>query len=212
MLSQIEGVQVVGEAGDSVDAQERIQAVSPDLVFLDIRMPGLDGMALAQRGGLPPVVFVTAHAEHALPAFDVPAVDYLLKPVSEARLQRALERARARVGPQLRIHARTRAGVVLVPAPEIAVFSARDKYSVFLHRGDELLLEESLSALEARLAPLGFMRVHRAELVNLHHARALCTGGGGAALELIDGRRVPVSRRMVTKVRHHLSRQAKPRQ
>jgi DNA-binding LytR/AlgR family response regulator len=204
MLARIEGVTVVGEAGDAVEAEARIEALAPELVFLDIRMPGLDGLALAQTGRLPPVVFVTAHAEHALPAFDVPAVDYLLKPVSQERLLRAVERARARGAPPPRIRARTRQGVVLVSAEEITAFSARDKYSVFLHQGEELLLEESLSALEARLASQGFLRVHRAELVNLRHARALVVASGGLTLTLSDGRSLPVSRRMAAKVRRHL--------
>ena len=206
MLAKVDGVSVAGEAGDGVEALARIDALAPDLVLLDIHMPGLDGVSLARRPDLPPIVFVTAHPEHAVPAFEVAAVDYLLKPVAQARLEQAIARARARPAPPVRVRAHTRLGARLVPAEEVACFSARDKYSVFVHDGEELLLEESLSALEARLGPLGFVRVHRAELVNLHRARGLYSDGARLVLELDDARRVPVSRRMAAKVRRHLAR------
>lgn len=101
MLERMPGVEVCGEAGDGVEALERIAERAPDLVLLDVRMPGLDGIELARRGeSLLPIVFTTAYDEYALRAFEVAAVDYLLKPIRAERLRGALERARERSGPR----------------------------------------------------------------------------------------------------------------
>lgn len=95
MLKRFPDVEVVGEAADGVAELEAIRTLRPDLVLLDVRMPRMDGLAVAAAGdALPPIVFTTAHDEHAVSAFDVSAVDYLLKPVTEERLRRALEKVR----------------------------------------------------------------------------------------------------------------------
>ncbi len=205
MLAGLEGVEVAGEASDGVEALERIQEVEPDLVFLDVRMPGLDGLSLAQsverKEHAPLIVFTTAHDEYAVGAFEANAVDYLLKPVRMDQLQRAVERARAR---RPRDEPRPKsAGWRLTVAANgvIRVFDARaltrvwadGKYSIFAAEGREHLLDESLTSLEKRLAGFDFLRVHRSELVNLNCVRAL--RDGGRVLELSDGQTARVSRR-----------------
>jgi DNA-binding LytR/AlgR family response regulator len=216
MLGKIDGVTVAGEAEDGEDALAKIDALAPELLLLDIRMPGLDGLALARRRGLPPVIFTTAHADHAVEAFDAAAVDYLLKPVELARLTEAIERAKqrrnsvdlARVVETLsnlstaspRLVARRGESSWLIDASEIPRLQATDKYVVIVRDGRELILDESLADLEQRLAAHGFCRVHRAELVNLAAVRAVHRTARGLVLELSDGTRVPVSRRRTADV------------
>lgn len=202
------GADVVGEAGDGREALTVIRAVGPDLVLLDIRMPELDGLALAAMSDLPPIVFTTAHADHAVEAFALAATDYLLKPVRRERLAEALARAgdperSRRVVAQLggaRLVVRTGAVSRLFDARRVARIRATDKVSVFVVDGVEHVLDESLVELEDRLREVGFLRVHRGELVNLDRVVALHRGEGGFVLELDDGERVPVSRRRVAEV------------
>jgi DNA-binding LytR/AlgR family response regulator len=214
MLGRIADVVVAGEAADGEEALEKIAALAPDLLLLDIRMPGLDGLALARRRPLPPVVFTTAYAEHAVEAFGAAAIDYLLKPVELQRLREAIERVRhrragidgavvaellAQVGrdaarpPRLVAH-RGETSWIVDPR-EITHLRATDKYVVFDREGKELSLDFSLNELEERLERFGFCRVHRAALVNLERVRAVHRTIRGLLLELDDGERVAVSRR-----------------
>ena len=216
MLEAVGEVEIVGEADNGLEARETIDRLRPDVVFLDIRMPGLDGLSLAIQasGSLPPVVFTTAYDEYAVQAFEAEAVDYLLKPIEPDRLQRALDRVRRRTetappGDRLetvlqqlverppipRVSARLGSTVRLFDARSIGRFSARRKYVAFTHQGEVFLTEESIQALEDRLSRWGFVRVHRSELVNLRHVVALHVTGSAATLELTGGPRVPVSRR-----------------
>lgn len=224
MLAKIPDVEVVGEARDGDEALDKIQSLAPDLVLLDIQMPGLDGLGVARSGrALPPIVFTTAHAEHAVLAFELAAIDYLLKPIEEARLGRAIDRVRARptalsssalasllqqalgrAAPAPRIAARSKTAVRLFDPREVTRFYAADKYSMVRLAGEELVLDDSLSALEAKLAPFDFVRVHRGELVNLAHVRAVHSDGGETWLELSDGQRADVSRRLAPEIRARL--------
>ena len=206
LLADVSGAVVVGEAGDGVAAREAIAALAPDVVLLDIEMPELDGMALAETGELPPVIFTTAYAEHAVRAFGVEAVDYLLKPVAKERLEEALERVRRRPPAPIPLTARCGETVRVVDARAVARFTAKDKYTAFTVDGEELYLDESLKTLEERLERAGFLRVHRAELVDMNAAVALHTRASGLVLELSDGSLVPVSRRMAASVRRRLAR------
>ncbi|MDX2011520.1 MAG: LytTR family DNA-binding domain-containing protein [Myxococcaceae bacterium] len=220
MLDEV-GVEVAGEAEDGEDALRQARALSPDVVFLDIRMPGLDGMTLAQTHlDLPPIVFCTAYDEFAVKAFEVSAVDYLLKPVRAERLASALEKVRAKqhaskeavakalsaVAPAngTRLVSSTRGEVRFFDAKALTRLWASDKYTVFLADGEEQLTEESLSTLEQRLAPHGFLRVHRAELVRLDAVKALSTEDGFHEVLLTDGQRAKVSRRSVAAVKQAL--------
>ena len=206
MVGRTELAEVVGEADNFDRAQRLIAAVDPDVILLDVRMPGRSGLELARDlGPRPIVVFTTAYGEHAVEAFDAAAADYLVKPVSADKLVRALDRAAARLAGtrsdrEPRITARAGETVRVFPASAIARFRAEDKYTVFVIDGREHLIEESLGDLELRLGPWGFVRVHRAELVQATRIRALL----GSELELDDGQRVRVSRRMLAMVRKRL--------
>jgi DNA-binding LytR/AlgR family response regulator len=211
LLGEIGGIEVVGEAATGVDALAIVGRTRPDVLLLDIDMPEMDGLELAARhADLPPVVFVTAHDEHAVRAFELDAVDYLLKPVGRERLAAALQRARARAGAgpadaALLAHARTdgiprvvvreRDAILVFEATAIDRFHAADKYTLFTVEGREHATEESLLALEVRLAAHGFVRVHRGELVRISAIRALTTRDGMHEAQLRDGSSVRVSRR-----------------
>ena len=226
MLAAVSDVEVVGEAGDGIEARAQIDAHAPDLVLLDIHMPELDGLSLARDPGMPAVVFTTAHAEHAVVAFELAAVDYLLKPIERERLERAIERVREHLargdtrldgaqvdhvlraaqgrGAPMRIAAKDGGRVRLFDVAEITCLLALDKYVAIEHEGREYLLDDSLAVLEPRLAPFGFVRVHRAALVNLAAVTAIVGDAGAAKVELKDGRSAPVSRRELPTLRRRL--------
>lgn len=225
MLGRIEGVEVAGEAADGVEALRKIKELCPDVVFLDIRMPGLDGLTLASTvPDLPPIVFTTAYDEYAVRAFDASAADYLMKPIEADRLEQAVERVRSRSGgagsarlrtlldelarrdgPDLvRITARSRDAIRVFDPAAITRFRSEDKVTVFRHGGEEFLLDESLQSLEERLARFGFFRAHRGELVNLHHVLAVRTEDDATRVELADGQTAAVSRRSVAELKRRL--------
>lgn len=219
-LEELGGVEIAGEAANGLEALDRIADCRPDAVFLDVRMPELDGLTLASRySELPPIVFTTAYDEFAVRAFEVNAVDYLLKPVRRERLAAAVGRLRRRAGPPTGDVARAleavapsqptavprvvaaHGGVVrLFDARTVTRFWSDAKYTVFRADGAEHLTEEPLGVLEERLSPFGFVRVHRAELVNLAEVRALETVDGAHVLHLSDGQTARVSRRMLAAI------------
>ncbi|MCI0750194.1 MAG: LytTR family DNA-binding domain-containing protein [Nevskiales bacterium] len=224
LLGEFPGYEVVGEAGDGAHALEVIRAQQPDLVLLDIRMPGLDGLQVAHRLALekmpPAVVFTTAFSEYAVSAFDASATAYLLKPVRKEKLLEALQRARrpsratqlelaanAAARPQREfVLANTRDGLVRVTAEDIVYFQADNKYTVVHHLHGEVLIEESLKTLEQDFTPW-FLRIHRKVLaatrfiVSLEH-------GADPESHLVRLRHaavsLPVSRRRVAEVRRFL--------
>lgn len=206
ILERVDGVTCVGEAASGTAALEQMATLLPDVVLLDIEIPGLDGLALAATPGIPPIIFTTAHVHFAAEAFDLDAVDFLTKPVRQDRLERAFARVRRRVGAvttaparKLAVHdART---VRLVDPAQIVAFRARDKYVEITLDGEEHLLRESLDALEARLHDAGFVRVHRAALVRCDAIRALAQEGDGLVARLADGTKVDVSRRHAANLR-----------
>jgi len=211
LLDPMPDIEVVGQASSAKDALACIGRLAPDVVLLDIEMPGVDGLALAALPQLPPIVFVTAHASHALAAFQVGAHDYLVKPVELARLTAALDRVRDRM---TRAEGPTPAEpwrlVVVdgslrrfVDAREIACFLADEKYVSFVIGGRTLLLRESLDALEERLRPLGFLRANRGALVRKSAIEAFDASEGGS-LVLAGGDRIPVSRRALATIRQAL--------
>jgi len=220
MLGEL-GCEVIAEAGDAEAGLTQARLHAPDVMFLDVRMPGMDGITLAQRHvDLPPVVFCTAHDEHAVQAFEVNAVDYLLKPVRKERLAAALEKVRkaasasqAQVRKALeavapanatRVVASTRGAVHFFDALTLTRFWSSDKYTVFRADGEEHLIEESLNELEARLAAHGFLRVHRSELVRLSAVRSFGATDGVHEVTLSDGQRARISRRSVAAIKEAL--------
>ena len=212
LLERVEGVTVAGQAENARTALACIAALAPDLVMLDIEMPGMDGLELAATPGIPPIVFTTAHVHHAASAFEVDAVDFLPKPVRAERLEKAIERARKRIasGPRAsRAPARTlavhEAGAIrFVDTSGVVVFRASDKYTVFTLGGEEQLVRESLDALEVRLGD-AFVRVHRSALLRRDAVRELAQDDDGMLVaRLSNGESVEVSRRAAPNLRRAL--------
>lgn len=203
-------LRIAGEAADGVAALALIDAQQPDIVFLDIQMPGLNGLEVAAH--LPPqcqVVFVTAHAQHALAAFDAGAVDYLLKPLSGGRLLQTIRRLQARgagaagtrPSPALLqqvlaappaylkwIKASTGNTLRLILVDEVDYFQSEGKYTRVVGQGGEGLIRLSLKELLLQLDPAQFAQVHRSSIVNLHAVERIDKDGTAMAIRLKGGR------------------------
>lgn len=211
ILSRIRGIASVEEAANGAAALSMVEDSPPDVVLLDIEMPGVGGLAVAKTPGMPPVIFTTAHVEFAARAFDLDAVDYLTKPIRQERLERALERVRRRsmvekaapaAAYQLAVHGPS--GVRLVDAARATSLRALNKYTEMSVDGETHLVRESLDALEARLADAGFVRVHRAGLVRAEAIVGFRTDDGAQVVELSDATTIGVSRRHAPGVRRLL--------
>ncbi|HHJ13436.1 MAG TPA: response regulator transcription factor [Gammaproteobacteria bacterium] len=223
LLEEIEGCEPCGEAGDGLQALRQVQALQPDLVLMDIRMPGMDGLEaarhLARLERPPSLVFTTAYGDHALEAFDLHALDYLLKPIHPERLRRALGKARQLAGSRLgaalqaagdgaaRTHlcARKRGNLELIPIEEVVYLQADHKYVTVCSPSRKLLIEESLKALEQEFAGR-FLRIHRNALVAPACIRALEKDADGRCRVVLDGveETLEVSRRQLPEVRRRL--------
>jgi len=213
--------EVAGEAADAESALTWLRAHTADALLLDIRMPGRGGLQLAaalKAMAVPPaVVFVSAHAEHALAAFDLEALDYLTKPVRRERLRAALQRVQQRLAPPdaplaatplLVVHDRGR--VLRLPIAEVLYLKAELKYVTLRTAGHSYVLDDTLAELEARLGD-GFIRVHRNALVATHAVRALerredTRGDDAWAVRVAPSDEwLAVSRRQLAAVREALS-------
>jgi two-component system, LytTR family, response regulator AlgR len=220
--------QVVGEAGSGIEALRLVGELAPEVVLLDIRMPGMDGLEtahhLSQLAVPPAVIFTTAYDEHALAAFDHHAIDYLLKPIRVDRLRSALTRAqllstaqqRDLREPALRPARRTRFSALVagalrfVPVEAVRYLQADHGYVTVVHPEGELLIEESLRALEQEFAA-DFLRIHRHTLIAIAHVvefKRNRLGNGVIALRDV-AEPLPVSRRLLSEVRERLLQQTK---
>lgn len=228
-LANFPDVEIVGEATHADEARQLLEAINYDLVFLDIKMPGLSGIELAESlqrwDSAPSIIITTAYQEFALDAFGVGAVDYLVKPFDEERLARALGRLRgvrqrsavpveaareadpaARRVPD-RIPVEKGGKTLLVNTGEVScVFSLNE--TVYVKVGDQkLLCRFTLRELEQRLSAFGFLRTHRRYLVNLHRVREVIPyfkGSLGLVLNDAERTEVPVSRALARTVKQHL--------
>jgi two-component system LytT family response regulator len=214
-------VEIVAECGNGFDAVKAVTELSPDLLFLDVQMPKLNGFEVLELVGRSvPVIFTTAYDKYALQAFEVHAIDYLLKPFSEERFGEALSRARARLagrdpaeasrdvdvealvqqaqprqGPLERVLIRDGAQVHVIPAPRIDYVEAQDDYVSFVSDGKSYLKDQTMAAVEASLDPGRFVRIHRSYLLNIERiARVELYAKDSRVAILHDGRRLPVSR------------------
>jgi two-component system LytT family response regulator len=225
LLANQDGIHLVGECRDGHEVVATLRELAPELLFLDIHMPGLDGFgALARAASLPVTVFVTAHEQHALRAFDADAVDYLLKPFGDERFLRALHRARLEVqrrrmvelastpvapparrtpprersaesAPGDRIAVKDGRGVELVEAASIDWITALGYYAELHIAGRSILLREPLQDLETRLDPARFVRIHRSTIVNVDRISRLDRlPHGDFDVVLTDGTHLRMSR------------------
>ena len=216
-LANLEGVQVIGEADDGVQAVEMIEAQSPELVLLDIQMPGMDGFGVVEALEDPPaIIFVTAYDQYAIRAFDVHALDYLLKPFSRERLAKAVDRAKeslaekqdpsAQLRPLLeglaaegrymtRLAVRDRNCIRVLDTEEVDWIGIEDE-QVMIHVGEQAYpIRRTLTELEARLNPHRFFRAHRSAIVNLDRVQEIIPWfKGGHILRLTTGAEVDLSR------------------
>jgi two-component system LytT family response regulator len=205
LLSAAPDFDVIGECEDARHALELVRALRPDVVFVDVRMPFVDGFEIqsAIEHLVRHVVFVTAHAEHAARAFDVAASDYLVKPVTQARFDAALQRMRRTLSEPgaERVVLGGRQGGTAVALADVGWVEADGAYVVVHAEGRRHVLRESLAQIIERLGPRRFVRIHRSAAINIGHVRALKRAKQrGLEVELTDGTRLPISRRKAREV------------
>ncbi|TMQ72812.1 MAG: response regulator [Candidatus Eisenbacteria bacterium] len=235
LLGEHEDIETVGSARGGVEALELTRKLAPDVVFLDIHMPDLSGLEVARHivrdraGPLPFVVFVTAYDRYAVEAFEVAALDYVLKPLKRERLSETLRRVvaevrdgqpnanakalraaldnrelRDRLPPLKRLPVRHRREVKLLDLAEVPIVFSRDRLVLARAEGKEYLVDYTLQELEQRLPREQFVRVHRGALVNLDAIESYGGEGGVLVLRLKDGTRVEASERRAAEVRRRL--------
>ncbi len=219
ICARVPGIQVVATAADGSEALERIADTQPDLILLDMTMPELDGLAvarvLAARHQRPAIIFVTAHDSFAVEAFDLEAVDYVLKPVTPERLERAIARALARRGERpteggnwlAEFWVPHRSELLRIAAADVERIDAERDY-VRLHIGQQdgssrsYLLLQTVSGLEARLDPEQFIRLHRSTILRRDRITGLRHDGLGVwSAELGDGTSVRIGRTYLAKAK-----------
>jgi two-component system response regulator AlgR len=221
LLNEIGGHNVVGEAMNGNEAVERSAELNPDVVLMDIRMPGMDGLEAAMHlmgmENPPKVIFTTAYDQHALHAFEVNAVDYLLKPIRKDRLAGALDKAKkltlqqlkdineAQESPRARTHisVHLRGNIRLVPVKDVLYFMADSKYVTVRTPAEEHLIEDSLVNLEKEFGERMFLRIHRNALVATDYIKGIeksSSGNWQVALKGSD-KKLDVSRRHAAAVR-----------
>ncbi len=217
LLEQTGKIGTITEASSVRSAIEMLMESRVDVVFLDISMPGASGLQLAEAlhklKNPPAIVFVTAYSDHAVEAFDVDAVDYLMKPVEEARLDRAIEKVMQRAKPVTdskvtieRIPVEKGGKKILIAIDSIRYVMARDDYAYLQTDSDRYFSTVSLAQLEKRLDGHGFFRVHRGYLVNLAMVEEVEPVTGGTLLLTLNGveEKIPVSRRRVSSLKKAL--------
>jgi two-component system LytT family response regulator len=210
LLAAHRSIQIVGEAGDIDEARERIESLAPGVVFLDIQMPGGTGFdLLAQLDLAPRIIFTTAYDRYAVAAFDVNALDYLLKPIEPERLAAAMDKLRAAAGwdghrdsPLEQLFVRDGPRCWFVPLRDVSVFSAEGNHVRMQWGQERPLLGRSLAALESKLDPQRFFRANRQQIINLESIRSVDLGVGGRLHVLLDdGREIQISRRQARQFR-----------
>ena len=231
LLRDVPEVDVIGESATAAETIELVRMAQPDVLFLDIRMPGMDGFdvigALASEPtvAMPRVIFTTAYDSYALRAFEIHAADYLLKPFTLERLNSALENARqhlqAAKQPQARddeaksngsrytqrIVFKSRGRILFLPVSEIRWIGAEENYVRICTQSETHLLRETMSRLEEKLDPQVFLRVHRSSIVNLQYVKEVRTDADGECLVmLINGQKVAMSRSYRSRIQDWLHR------
>lgn len=206
LLAAFPSFKVIGECRDGAEVLNALDTLRPDVVFLDIQMPGLGGFDVIRRrtpDRMPAVVFLTAYDQFALNAFDAQALDYLVKPVTESRFAATMKRLSRYLRGEQKGTERERAivvttsrGTLVVPLRDVEWIEAADNYARIWTGGRSFLLRESLGTLEERIGSSGFVRAHRRALVRLDAVQRLVTTDAGECVAVLaSGARIPVSRR-----------------
>jgi two-component system LytT family response regulator len=226
LLASFRDIDIVGEAEDGEGAMEAIERHRPDVVFLDIQMPGCSGMEVAASlpAPRPHIVFCTAYDEYAVDAFELHAIDYLLKPVNRTRLQKAIERVRGLGGVAAdetidrarqameshptRFLARRGSRFRVVQRREVLFFTSEGGLTKLLTREHHYWMQPTITELEERLDPNRFLRISRATIVHLDAVREVVPlGGGTGEVALVNGVRLEVSRRRFRTLMNRLSQE-----
>ena len=207
-------IEIIAECANGLEAVKAVAEKKPDLLFLDVQMPKLTGFDVLELIGTDvAVIFVTAYDQYAMRAFDVHAVDYLLKPVGRDRFDAALERAKSRLGEKMprgeelaaaarapqqfleRIVVKDGTKVTLIPVAKLDYVEAQDDYVALASTGKKILKQQTIASLEAGLDPDSFVRIHRSYIVNLERVARIEPYGKDSRLAILhDGSRLPVSR------------------
>ena len=202
-------IEIAGEACNGDEALSLIGQTSPDLLLLDVQMPGLTGFDVLERlDDVPQVIFTTAYDAYAIKAFEVNALDYLMKPIAPARLAAALAKVRPRSGPTRleRVFVRDGDRCWIVVLPDIFLLESEGNYTRVHFNGQRPLIRRSLNALEAQLDPAVFFRANRQQILNLKWIDKVDLGvAGGLSVTLRGGRAVEMSRRQSGRLREILS-------
>jgi two-component system, LytTR family, response regulator len=214
LLSAHEEIEVVAECRNGLEAVKAVAEHKPDLLFLDVQMPKLTGFDVLELVGMDvPVIFVTAYDEYAMKAFDVHAVDYLLKPVGKERLAAALQRVKKRATEKLpaatelttaarpagqfaeRLVVKDGTRVTLIPVTKLDYAEAQDDYVALASEGKKHLKQQTIASLEAALDPKQFVRIHRSYVVNLERVTRIEPYGKESRVAILsNGAKLPVSR------------------
>jgi two-component system, LytTR family, response regulator len=229
MLKQHPEIEVLGECANGFEAVKMVTERKPDLLFLDIQMPKLDGFEVLELIGSDiAVIFATAYDQHALRAFEVHAVDYLLKPVAPQRFEAALERVKQRIGQPVsppaaqlasamrepgqfaeRIVVKDGARVHIIPVAKLDYVEAQDDYVALASQGKKYLKQQTISSIESLLDPKNFLRIHRSSIVNLERVAKVEPYGKDSHIAILsDGSRLPVSRSGYARLRAVLDGQS----
>jgi two-component system LytT family response regulator len=213
-LQAHEEIEVAAECGNGLEAVKAVAEHKPNLIFLDVQMPKLTGFDVLELIGTDvPVIFVTAYDQYAMRAFEVHAVDYLLKPIGRERFEAALERAKSRLGEKFpsaqelaasarppqqfleRLVVKDGTKVTLIPVAKLDYAEAQDDYVALATQGKKHLKQQTIAGLEACLRPESFVRIHRSYIVNLERVVRIEPYGKDSRLAILaDGTRLPVSR------------------
>ena len=230
LLEVEDEIEVVGESASAFETVDLVRFNSPDLLLLDIHMPDLDGFGVISRlsaegdVALPRIIFTTAYDQYALRAFEINAVDYLLKPFTRTRLSEALQRARQQIRSshaaslaghkpakddryETRLVFKSRGRILFLPVADIHWIGAEENYVRICTSRDNHLLRETMAHFETKLDPRHFLRVHRSAIVNLQHVQEIRAGSqeGDSFVLMKGGQKVPLSRGYRARVSQLLS-------